>query len=209
VRRRRWLARLPVAPVLLVVAGALVVVSLRSAPPDLATDAAAAVVVATVDLDAGTVIDDDDVVVRVIPVGTSRATTTTTTDEVVGRQVTAQILAGEPVVAERLAPSGLLGLAAATPPGWSAFALPVDASLPAVDTGQRVDLYALAPGSGLDAADDRAATVARAAVVVAVDDERLTVAVRPDESAALAGALIGSRVVVAVTGPTARHDDDP
>ena len=207
VRRRRWFARLPVGPMLLVTAGVLVVVSLRTTPPDLALDPAALVVVAAVDLGSGTVIAGDDVVVRTIPVVAASATTATATDEVVGRHVTAMILAGEPVVAERLAPIGVLGVAGATPPGWSAFALPVDATLPAVEVGQVVDLYALAPTSDPDATADRARTVARAAVVVAVDDQRLTIAVRADESEAVAGALIGSHVVVAVAGPPGEAPD--
>jgi Flp pilus assembly protein CpaB len=194
---------------LLVSAAALTLASLR-APSDLALDGAATpVVVATVALASGTVVDDDDVEVRTYPAAAIPPTAATATDAVVGHQVVAPILEGEPVVTARLAPDGLLGIAAATPPSWSAFALPTDARLPDAAVGHAVDLYALDTTTRTDRAPTAGATrIAHDARVVAVDDEQVTVAVPPADAAGVAAALIGSTVVVAVTGPAATADSD-
>jgi Flp pilus assembly protein CpaB len=206
--RRRWLARLPVGPILLAAAAALTLVSLRAVPADLALDPASAgpVVVATVELPSGTVVDADDIEVRAYPAVAIPPSSATDTDQVVGRLVTASILEGEPVVGSRLAPDGLLGIAAATPPSWSAFALPVDANVPDAVVGQAVDLYALDPSTGPAASGSAARRVARDARVVAVDDEQVTIAVRAADAPGVAGALIGSTVVTAITGPTTSGD---
>lgn len=206
-RWRRWLARAPVGTVLLATAAALVVVSLRLAPSDAALDPALAVpvVVATVDLASGTVVAADDVEVRPVATVALPRSSVAAPDEVVGRQVTATILAGEPIVTVRLAPDGLVGVAAATPPSWSAFALPSEAERPDAAVGQTVDLYALDTDTDTDLAAGTgtgdALLVAGDAVVVAVDDGRLTVAVRARDAPAVAAALLGSTVVVAVTAP--------
>ena len=204
---RARLARLPLSPILVVTAGLLVVVSVRGAPGDVAADPAAApVVVATVDLPLGTVVGPDDVEVRWLARQAVPATAATATDQVLDRQVTSPIVAGEPVVAARLAPAGLVGVAAATPPGWSSFAVPVDATLPPTTVGQAVDLFALDAGTELGLPIDEARRVARAASVVAVDDQRVTVAVRAEDAPGVAAALIGSTVVLAVTGPGGAED---
>lgn len=203
--RRRRLARLPVGPILLVTAAALALVSLRASPTDLALDSASSepVVVATVELPSGSVVDLDDIEVRTYPLVAVPPTAATATDQVVGRLVTASILEGEPIVGARLAPDGLVGIAAATPPSWSAFALPVDANVPDAVVGQAVDLYALASSTDGAAPEADARRVARGALVVAVDDEQVTVAVRAADAPAVAGALIGSTVVTAITAPSA------
>lgn len=203
VRARRALARLPTGPILLALAASVAVISLRSAPGFTADPTSAtSVVVATVTLEEGTVVDGDDVELRAVPSAALPAQVVTDADEVVGRQVTAAIFVGEPVVDGRLAPAGLLGIAAATPSGWSAFALPSDARLPAAAVGHRVDLYAPRPTSGVaGAAGGPADRIAHGAVVVAVDDQRVTVAVAPDDAPAVAAALVGSTVVLAVAGP--------
>lgn len=212
--RRQWLARLPVGPILLIGAAAISVATLRLAPADLGVDPAQVepVVVARALLDAGSVIDADDVELRSLPVGVVSDGFVGDRQIVVGRQVTATIFMGEPVLAGRLAPEGLVGIAAATPPGRSAFAVPVDPTLPPTAVGQHVDLYALDPltrAGGISEAvgpTDRAgaARIARSALVVGVDDQRITVAVEPSEAPGVAAALIGSTVVVAVAGPDAQ-----
>lgn len=200
---RTRLARVPLSPILVVAAGALVVVSVQGAPGAAPTDPSASpVVVAAVDLPAGIVVDPDDLEIRWLPRQARPATAASATDEVVHRQVTATILAGEPVVGARLAPEGLVGVAAATPPGWSAFALPVDATLPPAALGQAVDLYSLDATTDPGLPVDEARRVARAASVVAIDDQRITVAVRAEDAPGVAAALISSTVIVAVTGPT-------
>jgi hypothetical protein len=112
------------------------------------------------------------------------------------------------VLEGRLAPAGLVGVAAATPPGWSSFALPTDAGLPAAEVGQSVDLFALGTTSGLAVGDDDVERVATAGRVVAVDDLRVTVAVDADDAPAVAAALVGATVVMASTGPAASPEPD-
>lgn len=203
VRARRALARLPTGPILLALAASIAVVSLRTAPGFTVEETTAtSVVVATVALEVGTVVETDDVELRSLPTATLPAQVVTDADDVVGRQVTAAIFVGEPLIAGRLAPDGLLGIAAATPAGWSAFALPTEARLPAAAVGHRVDLYAPQPEAGIaGAAAGPSDRIAHRAVVVAVDDQRITVAVGPDDARAVAAALIGSTVVLAVAGP--------
>ena len=158
--------------------------------------------VAAVALEVGTVVEIDDIELRSLPSATLPAQVVTDADNVVGRQVTATIFVGEPVLDGRLAPEGLVGIAAATPTGWSAFALPTEARLPAAAVGHRVDLYAPHPTSGVaGSAGGSSERIAHGAVVVAVDDQRVTVAVAPGDAPGVAAALIGSTVVLAVAGP--------
>jgi len=78
------------------------------------------------------------------------------------------------VLAGRVAPDGLHGAAALVPAGWRALAIPVAPTVIALEVGDHVDLVA-----GFDVAQsttDRSPslTVARDALVVAVDEQRVT-----------------------------------
>jgi Flp pilus assembly protein CpaB len=110
----------------------------------------------------------------------------------VGRVATATLVAGEVVVDARVAPAGLSGVAAVVPEGWRALAVPTSTSglgapVPPLAAGDRVDL--LAPD-----------VVAADAVVVAVGDGAVTVAVPGDDVAAVAEALATAVVTVALRG---------
>jgi Flp pilus assembly protein CpaB len=179
----------------------LAVAALRATPPAGAPGAGptAAVVVATASLDVGAVVTVDDLEVRHLPADAVAHGAAADPDDVTGRQVTAPIAAGEPVLDVRLAPVGLRGVAASTPPGWSAFAVPADAATPPVEVGQQVDLFA--PTASAVALDGPAERIADGGLVVAVDDRRVTVAVRPADGPAVAAALAGTTVVLAVAGP--------
>jgi len=203
---RRTLARLPTGPILLALAASIAIMSLRVAPSEVDAASAEPVVIATVTLDPGSIVGSDDIEVRRLPVIALPPGAVADADQVVGRQVTAAIFGGEPVLAGRLAPDGLVGIAAVTPPGWSAFALPTEPGLPPAAVGQRVDLYApasVAPSGVAGAAERSADRIARDALVVAIDDQRVTVAVDAADAPAVATALIGATVVLAVTGPAA------
>lgn len=203
---RRTLARLPTGSILLALAASIAVVSLSVAPSDVDDATAEPVVVATVALDPGSIVGADDVEVRRLPVIALPPDVVADAERVVGRQVTAAIFGGEPVLAGRLAPDGLVGIAAVTPSGWSAFALPTEARMPPAAVGQRVDLYAptsVSPSGVAGAADRSSGRIARGALVVAVDDQRVTVAVHTADAPAVAAALIGATVVLAVSGPAA------
>ncbi|HEX4818854.1 MAG TPA: Flp pilus assembly protein CpaB [Acidimicrobiales bacterium] len=115
-----------------------------------------------------------------------------------GRTATATIEAGEAVLATRLAPDGVHGMAALVPTGWRALAVPVAPTVLTLAVGDHVDLIA-----GFDignATSDRSPTlvVARDAVVVAVDEQRVTVAVPDNDAERVAFAIVSGTVVPAL-----------
>lgn len=116
----------------------------------------------------------------------------------VGRTALAAIEPGEAIVSTRVAPEGLRGVAALVPVGYRALAVPVGPSVIALRVGDRVDLIAgfdVASSSGGGAP---ALTVARDALVVAVDEDRVTVAVRESEASHLAFAIVAGTIVPAL-----------
>ena len=153
------------------------------------------VAVAARDLVAGETIGRGDVELREVPSG---LVPDGALDEIpAGQTVRAPVYAGEVVVAARLAPLGLRGTAALLPTGARAIAVPVDAATGlALDIGDSVDvLVALDPSV---AADEPAVTVARGAVVVAVGEASVTIAVTADEAPRLAFALSQGTVTLAL-----------
>jgi Flp pilus assembly protein CpaB len=128
------------------------------------------------------------------------------------RVAVADVAEGEPLVAGRVSGGGGRGAAALVPPGHRAIAVPLlVAGLP-LRPGDRVDLIAT-PGGGDPSAvpfadgppdDDataRADEVATGAVVVAVADESVTVAVRSDDAPEVATAITTGTIVVVLAGP--------
>jgi Flp pilus assembly protein CpaB len=127
------------------------------------------------------------------------------------RVVVADVVEGEPLVASRVSGGGGQGAAALVPPGHRAIAVPlVVAGLP-LRLGDRVDLIAT-PGGGdpsavpfadgsLDVTPASADEVATGAVVVAVADESVTVAVRSDDAPDVAMAVTTGTIVVVLAGP--------
>lgn len=115
-----------------------------------------------------------------------------------GRTTRVAVTAGEILVTGRLAGEGRSGPAALVPEGWRALAVPtVDAS-PPVRPGDLVDVLAsFDPGL---VPDDPSRFVATDAVVVAVSDEAVTVAVTPSRSTDVAFALANGIVVLALVG---------
>ena len=115
-----------------------------------------------------------------------------------GRTAIATIEAGEAVLASRLAPDGAHGMAALVPAGWRALAVPVAPTVLALSIGDHVDLIA-----GFDVANtntDRSPSlvVARDALVVAVDEQRVTVAVPDDDAERVAFAIVAGTVIPAL-----------
>jgi len=111
-----------------------------------------------------------------------------------GRTAIATVEAGEAVLASRLAPEGEHGMAALVPDGWRALAVPVAPTVLALGVGDHVDLIA-----GFDVGDastDRSPSlvVARDAIVVAVDEQRVTVAVPDDDAERVAFAIVAGTV---------------
>ena len=121
-----------------------------------------------------------------------------------GRTAIATIETGEAVLASRLAPDGAHGMAALVPDGWRALAVPVAPTVLALGVGDHVDLIA-----GFDVGDastDRSPSlvVARDAIVVAVDEQRVTVAVPDDDAERVAFAIVAGTVVPALRASGSR-----
>lgn len=128
-----------------------------------------------------------------------------------GRVAIVPLAPGEVVLAAKLAPDGLTGVAALVPPGHRALAVPVDAGALSLRPGHRVDVLATlelgggaldggaAPAGGIAAAPTF--PVATAALVVDADDDAVTVAVTPDEAPRVAFALARGTVTLALTSP--------
>ena len=115
-----------------------------------------------------------------------------------GRTAIATIEAGEAVLGARVAPEGLVGIAALVPDGWRALAVPVAPTVIALDVGDHVDLIAGFDVAGTTADRSPSLTVARDAIVVAVDEKRVTVAVSSDDAERVAFAIVAGTVVPAL-----------
>lgn len=117
-----------------------------------------------------------------------------------GAVLRADVFAGEVLVAGRLAPSGLTGVAAMLPAGTRAVAIPTEAGLvPPLAPGDRVDVLVALPA---EAAGDGPPgfAVATSALVVAVDEAGVTVAVPRDTAPRVAVALGQGAVTLALVG---------
>lgn len=117
-----------------------------------------------------------------------------------GAVVGARVLKGEVVVAERLASVGLTGVAATLPAGTRAVAIPTEPGMaPPLRVGDHVDvLVALAPESA--GAGPPGFAVATGALVVAIDEAAVTVAVPRDTAPRIAVALGAGAVTLALIG---------
>jgi pilus assembly protein CpaB len=118
----------------------------------------------------------------------------------IGRTVVATIEPGEAVLATRLAPDGLHGVAALVPPGWRAVAIPVGPTVVTLTVGDRVDLIAGFDVTAANADQAPAFTIAENAIVLAVDQQRTTVAVRAADAERVAFAIVAGTVVLTLRG---------
>jgi Flp pilus assembly protein CpaB len=109
-----------------------------------------------------------------------------------GQVVAAWIAGGEIVVRDRLAPRGLSATAALLPPGSRGVAVPAGQAPLPVEVGDRVDVVATD--------DTSATTIARDAVVIAVDEAAVTVAVDREDAASVAYAVTAAAVTLVLTG---------
>jgi Flp pilus assembly protein CpaB len=212
VRARRALARpvvrRTVLATLAVVTG-LVVMSLVSSA-EAARDRwgrTRPVAVANRDLAPGDVIDGSTVEVRRLPEATvgSGALAEPPTGSVVRQPV----LAGEALVAERLAPQGLTGVAALVPAGHRAVAVPLGpVAAPPLAVGDLVDVLAVVAVASEEPPDGTAGRRAaepsfplvEAAVVVDVGDQSISVAVPEADAPRVAWVLTNGSVVLALSG---------
>ena len=149
-------------------------------------------------LEVGTVVRAADVEQRRLPIALLPGGVDADIDDPIGSVVAIPVLAGEVVLAAKLAPAGLRGAAALIPAGRRALAVPTGAGLPPLEPGNRVDILVTfdigsGPAGGDGAAEVAAVeptfAVATDAVVVDVTDQVVTVAVLTEEAAQVAFAL--------------------
>lgn len=150
------------------------------------------VVVAARPLAAGDVVQVDDVKVATYPKGLAPAGALAAPP--VGRTVLAALGVGEAVTSVRVSGAGGGGVAALVPAGWRALAVPVGRASVALSVGDEVDLI----GTGVDGLSSE--VVAEDALVVAVSDEAVTVALPAPAAASAAGAVSAGGVLVALRG---------
>lgn len=196
-RVRLFVARRPIVYWMLVVAAAALTAAFivdRTAAADGAREQwgeRRPVVVATADLVPGQVLGDGDTTIAAWPVALLPDDTLASVPA--GAVVAQPIGAGEPVRRRRIGRTGAGPVAALLPIGTRGVTVAVGDAPPPVSPGDRVDLVTagLASNGSLVAAD---------ALVVAVDERSVVVAVRVAELPAVATALVDGTVVVAISG---------
>jgi Flp pilus assembly protein CpaB len=178
------------------------------------------VAVARHDLQPGDVVDGDAAEVRSLPA--ALVPEGALADLPRSSTVRQPMVAGEPLVAARLAPEGLTGVAALVPAGHRAIAVPIGpAGMPPVALGDRVDVVTVVPvdgaraggvggagagGDGDDPAsgeplsDDPAFALAEGAAVVDVGEQAVSVAVPERAAARVAWAIANGTVVLTLAG---------
>jgi pilus assembly protein CpaB len=156
------------------------------------------VLVAQHRLDVGDVVRDGDVAAASWPAAVVPRGAVPDTGSAVGRTVVQVIEPGESVLAARLAPEGLHGVAALVPPGWRALAMPVGPAALPLSVGDRVDLVAAVGGTHAAPSQPPSFVLADNAIVVAVDERSVTVAIRAEDSPRVALGIVTGSVVPAL-----------
>jgi Flp pilus assembly protein CpaB len=113
----------------------------------------------------------------------------------VGRTAIVAVSVGEVILASKVAPEGLRGVAALLRSGERALAVPVGPGTPPLTVGDLVDVLATPPDTGATL------VAARATRVVGVDDRAVTLAVHPADAAAVAAAVAAATVTLALAAP--------
>jgi Flp pilus assembly protein CpaB len=156
------------------------------------------VVVAQRRLDVGVVVRNGDVTIASWPAALVPRGAAADAGDAVGRTVVEVIEPDEPMLVGRLAPDGLRGVAALVPSGWRALALPVGPAALPLSVGDRVDLVAAVGGTDPAASQSPSFVLADNALVVAVDERSVTVAVRADDAPRVALGIVTGSVVPAL-----------
>ena len=151
------------------------------------------VAVATRALEPGRVVAPADIATRRLPAALVPAGAAPSP---AGRTVVVRVFPGEVVLRGQLAPWGLRGVAALLPPGTRAVTVPLHDTDP-VRRGDIVDVLASFDPS-VSGGRDPTFAVAEGALVVAVGDGSVTVAVSPDEATHVAFAAANGVVALAI-----------
>ena len=115
----------------------------------------------------------------------------------VGRIASAAIIEGEPVVADRVAATGVSAVAALIPAGDVGIAVPIDPGTMTLAIGDRVEVLATFDPDTIDGAPT--IVVSRLAVVVDVRDEAVTLSMPQGDGERVAFALATAAVTVVLT----------
>lgn len=159
------------------------------------------VAVATVAIEAGDEIAAGDVVERELPVAVVPADALDTAP--VGRVAIVALYPGEAVLAGRVAPEGLRGVAALLPPDSRALAVPAGPGTPPLEQGDTVDVLVTVDPEG--ATDEPTFPLVEGATVVAADDAGATIAVPTADATRVAFALTAGRITLALAAPGSEH----
>jgi Flp pilus assembly protein CpaB len=146
---------------------------------------------------AGSVVQPADVARRRLPAALVPAAAPARSPR--GRVALVDLAEGEVLLASRLAPEGVDGVAALLPEGMRAVAVPVDSARLPLQRGHRVDV--LATFETVEPTAAPTVPVALAALVLSTDDDAVTLAVTPDEAPRVAFAITRGLVTLALTGP--------
>lgn len=154
------------------------------------------IIVATRDIEAGKTIDAADVraeerPLAVIPEGAVE-------DPPIGQVASAAIVRGEPLVASRVAGTGVSAVAALVPAGDVAIAVPLDPGTLAVSVGDAVEVMATFDPDSTEGPPT--IVVAPRAVVVDVRDAAATLAMPDTDAQRVAFALAAGVVTVVLLG---------
>ena len=156
------------------------------------------VLVAQHRLDVGDVVRDGDVAAASWPLAVVPRGALPDPPDAIGRTVVQVIEPGEALLAGRLAPDGLHGVAAMVPPGWRALAVPFGPAALPLSVGHRVDVVAAVGGTDATASQTPSFVLADNALVVAVDERSVTVAVRAEDAPRVALGIVTGSVVLAL-----------
>ena len=154
-------------------------------------------------IDAGRILRAGDVAVRRLPAAVVPRGRLARSPA--GRMTAVPLAAGEVLLAAKLTPDGLAGVAALVPSGHRALAVPVEPGGLALRQGHRVDVLATFEVAAGESPEGEAGPptfpVAAGALVVDVAEQAVTVAVTPAEAARVAFALARGTVTLALTAP--------
>ncbi len=158
----------------------------------------AEVLVARRDLAPGDQVQGDDVTVKARPVALIPTSALRSLPH--GAVARAAMLAGEVIVAERIAPTGLRGVAALLPAGTRAMAIPTEpGSAPPRTPGDHVEVLVALPPESAGGGPPGFALVADA-LVVAITEGTVTIAVPRGSAPRIAVALGLGAVTLALIG---------
>jgi len=152
------------------------------------------VVVATHDIPAGATIEAGDTRVEVRPAGV--VPSGALTERPTGRVASAAIVAGEPVIAGRVAADGVGAVAALIPSGDVGIAVPLDPDTLTAQVGDRVEVLATFDPDSIDG--NPTIVVAPRAVVVDVRDAAVTLSMPQADGERVAFALSAAAVTLAL-----------